>query len=107
MTKREIFGRSLLTLSIALSLIAGIVFDWTVSHYVDPDWAAHARFHVLTYHGTRYPTQPSFISKRINRIIQGRLDCLQTYGSHSDAQSQEGSSDERPRTDANLIGEVL
>ncbi len=52
MTKREIFGRSLLTLSIALSLIAGIVFDWTVSHYVDPDWSAHARFHVLTYHGS-------------------------------------------------------
>ena len=52
MTKREIVGRTLITLSILLSVIAGIVFDWTVSHFADPNWSEHARFHVLTYHGS-------------------------------------------------------
>jgi len=52
MTKLQILGRTLLTLSLALTVILGIVIDWTVSHWVDPHWTPHARYHLLLYHGT-------------------------------------------------------
>lgn len=52
MSRRQICGRLLLTLSLGLTLGMGIAIDWTVSHWVDPDWPAHARYHLLLYHGT-------------------------------------------------------
>jgi hypothetical protein len=52
MTLRQLTGRALISLSIVTTLVIGVAIDWNVSHWVDPDWTAHARFHLLVYHGT-------------------------------------------------------
>lgn len=51
-TGQVLAGRWILTLSLLVTLAVTLGIDWTVSHVADPTWPAHARYHILLYHGT-------------------------------------------------------
>ncbi|MGE5306284.1 MAG: hypothetical protein ACM3TN_23490 [Alphaproteobacteria bacterium] len=49
---RMAIGRSLLTAVAVLLPAVTLVVEWTIGHLADPTWHAHARYHLLLYHGT-------------------------------------------------------
>ena len=52
MTPRERRGRALLGMSILITIGFQVIADWSVSHMRDPNWPAHAHYHLLVYHFT-------------------------------------------------------
>ena len=52
MTARERRGRTLLGMSILITVGFQVIADWSVSHLRDPSWPPHAHYHLLVYHFT-------------------------------------------------------